>query len=96
LQFPPWHVSVCVHKLPSVHVVPSAATGLEQPVPGLHVPATWHWSVAVHTTGFDPVHTPAWHVSVCVHRLSSLQEPPSFAGCAVHASAPSSQTPSVH
>ena len=41
---------------------------LEQtPVAGLHVPATWHWSEGVHTTGFAPVQTPTWHVSGCVH-----------------------------
>jgi hypothetical protein len=34
--------------------------GLEHvPVDGLHVPAAWHWSSAVHVTGFDPEHTPA-------------------------------------
>jgi hypothetical protein len=39
--------------------VPLFALGFEQtPVPVLHTPATWHWSLAVHTTGFDPVHTP--------------------------------------
>jgi hypothetical protein len=40
---PPWHVSVCVQALPSLHVVPSGAAGLEHaPVAGSHVPATWH------------------------------------------------------
>jgi hypothetical protein len=32
-----------VQGLPSSHVVPSGAVGLEQaPLTGLHVPATWH------------------------------------------------------
>ena len=40
---PVWHVSVCVHALPSLHAVPFGAAGFEQaPVPELHVPATWH------------------------------------------------------
>ena len=34
-------------------------------------------ALAVQTTGFDPVHTPAWHVSVCVHALPSLHAEPS-------------------
>ena len=35
VQAPPWQVSVCVHALPSLHAVPSAAVGLEQvPVDG--------------------------------------------------------------
>ena len=52
-------MSVCVHALLSLHAVPFGAAGFEQlPVPELHVPATWHWSLGVHTTGFDPVHTP--------------------------------------
>ena len=75
---PAWHVSVCVHALPSLHAVPSGAAGFEQlPVPGSQVPATWHWSLAVQTTGFDPVHTPAWHLSVpCVHAFPSLHTVP--------------------
>ena len=33
--------------------------GLEQtPFEVLHVPATWHWSLAVQITGFVPVQTP--------------------------------------
>jgi hypothetical protein len=39
---PVWHVSVCVHMLPSLHAVPLALAGFEQPVLGLHVPAVWH------------------------------------------------------
>src|SRR5258706_486367 len=78
---PLWHVSAWVHALPSLQVVPLAAGGLEQvPLAGLHVPATWHWSDAVHVTGFVPLHAPAWHVSVCVHALPSLQLVPLAAG----------------
>jgi hypothetical protein len=78
MHVPFWQVSVWVHALPSLHVVPFVATGFEHaPVDGLHVPATWHGSLAVHVTGFDPVHTPDWHVSVCVQALPSLQIVPS-------------------
>ena len=56
---PDWQVSVCVQPLPSLHAVPFAAFGFEHvPVPVLHTPATWHESLAVHTTGFAPVHVP--------------------------------------
>ena len=59
--------------LPSLHGVPSVAGGLEQsPVEGLQVPATWHWSLAVHTTGLAPTQLPAWQVSVWVQALPSL------------------------
>jgi hypothetical protein len=49
-----------VQAFPSLHDVPFGAAGFEQsPVAGLHVPATWHASLAVHVTGFDPTHAPA-------------------------------------
>jgi hypothetical protein len=77
VHVPLWQVSVCVQALPSLHAVPSAAVGFEHtPVVMLHVPATWHWSLAVQTTGLLPVHVPLWHVSVCVHALPSLQVVP--------------------
>ena len=63
--------------LPSLQVVPFAAAGLEHcPVAGLQVPATWHWSAAVHVTGFDPAQLPLWHVSVCVQAFPSLHAVP--------------------
>jgi len=56
---PAWHVSVCVQALPSLHAVPFGALGFEQvPVAGSQVPAMWHWSLAVHVTGVEPVHVP--------------------------------------
>ena len=56
---PDWQVSVCVHRLPSLHDVPFATVGFEYaPVAGLHVPAAWHWSDAVQVTGLLPVQTP--------------------------------------
>jgi hypothetical protein len=42
-QAPDWQVSVCVQAFPSLQAEPSAFAGLEQvPVPGSHVPASWH------------------------------------------------------
>jgi hypothetical protein len=77
---PAWHASVCVHAFWSSQAVPSGAAGFEQtPVLGSHVPAAWHGSEAPHTTGFAPVHAPAWHASVCVHAFWSSQAVPSGA-----------------
>src|SRR5689334_16310611 len=77
-QMPAWQVSVCVQALPSLHATPSVAAGFEHtPVAGLHVPATWHWSWAVHKTGFVPVQVPAWQLSICVQPFASLQATPS-------------------
>src|SRR5689334_4233549 len=43
VHVPAWHVSVCVQRLPSLHVVPFALFGFEHtPVPGLQVPTSWH------------------------------------------------------
>ena len=65
MQVPDWQLSLCVQASLSLQDVPSAAFGLEQvPVAGLHVPATWHWSLALHTTGFDPVQVPDSQVSL--------------------------------
>ena len=76
-QAPAWHTSVCVHEFPSLQVVPSARGGeLQLPVLRSHVPAPWQLSAAVHTTGFMPVQTPAWQVSVCVHGSASLHAVP--------------------
>src|SRR2546430_15702512 len=46
---------------------------LHAPYPDSQVPGAWHWSAAVHTTGFAPTQAPAWQVSLCVHALASLQ-----------------------
>src|SRR5207248_2174571 len=71
-------VSVRVQPLPSLQAAPSGLAGLLQvPVAGLQVPAAWHWSEAVHTTGFVPTQAPARQVSVCVQPLPSLQGAPS-------------------
>src|SRR5207244_11892357 len=62
-HMPAWHVSPVVQALPSLQIVPLAATGFEQlPVAGSQVPARWHWSDAGHVTAV-PVQVPAWPVS---------------------------------
>src|SRR2546422_752116 len=77
VHVPAWHVSICVQASPSLQAVPFGAFGFEQaPVVGLQVPATWHWSLAVHVTGLEPVQIPVWHVSVCVQALPSLHAVP--------------------
>ena len=70
-------MSVCVHALPSLQVAPLALFGLlHVPFAVSHVPASWHWSSALHTTGLLPVHVPVWQVSVCVQALPSLHVEP--------------------
>ena len=80
--------------MPSLHAVPLAFAGFEHaPVAGSHVPARWHWSCAVHVTGFAPTHVPAWQVSLCVQALPSLHAVPfDFAGFE-HAPVAESQVP---
>jgi hypothetical protein len=75
---PAWHVLAWLHTpLVSLQTAPSGNWELDEqtPVAGSQVPAAWHCPAA-HTTGFEPVHTPLWQVSVCVHRLPSLQGVP--------------------
>src|SRR2546422_207230 len=66
------------------------------PVPGLQVPARWHWSDAVQTTGFMPVHEPFTQVSVWVQALPSEHEVPFGFACGTHWSVASLQTPRLH
>jgi hypothetical protein len=93
---PLWQESVWVHALLSLHVVPFAATGLEHaPLDGSHVPATWHWSLAVHVTGLEPVQLPFWHASLCVQALPSLQAVPFAATGFEHAPLDGSHVPTA-
>src|SRR5437879_6168060 len=95
-QAPAWQVSVCVHALASLQVVPLGLAGLLQaPVAGSQVPAAWHWSAAVHTTGFAPTQAPAWQVSLCVHALASLQLVPLGLAGLLQAPEAGLQTPAV-
>src|SRR5207244_1899277 len=81
-QAPAAQASVCVQALPSSQPLPSGLAGLLQPpVAGLQTPAVWHWSAAVHTTGFPPTQAPASQESVRVQGLPSSQRAPlSLAG----------------
>jgi hypothetical protein len=69
VQTPDWQVTFKSHALPSLHALPLGAVGFEHwPVAGLHVPATWHWSLAVQTTGVDGTQCPApSHVGAVEH-----------------------------
>jgi hypothetical protein len=52
---PEAHVSCVVHAFWSSQVVPSCLFGLlHTPVPGLQVPGSWHWSLAVQSGSPDP------------------------------------------
>src|SRR5437660_385071 len=82
-QTPLVQASFSVDSSLSSHGVPSSFAGSEhRPVPVSHVPASWHWSSAVHTTGFVPTHVPLpLHGSVCVQAsLSAHGAPLAFAG----------------
>src|SRR5205823_6005595 len=77
-QMPASQASVRVQALPSSQPVPSGLAGLLQtPDAGLQMPAVWHWSAAVHTTGLAPTQAPAAQVSVRVQALPSSQPVPS-------------------
>ena len=85
-----------MHALPSLQLVPFVATGFEQaPVVELHVPAVWHWSLAVHVTGLAPVHVPFWQESLCVQALPSLHVVPLVASGFEHAPVVVLQVPAV-
>lgn len=80
-QAPATQTSASVQRLPSLHAVPSGFAGFEHaPVKGLHVPATWHGSLAVQVTGLPPKQVPASQKSPCVHALPSLHGVPFGAG----------------
>lgn len=76
-QVPEVHVSAPLHTVASAHELPSGFAGFEQtPVEASQVPARWQASEATQTTGLPPEQAPAWHVSVCVQALPSLQALP--------------------
>src|SRR5207247_10430537 len=95
-QMPASQASVRVQALPSSQPVPSGLAGLLQtPDAGLQVPAVWHWSEAVHTTGLAPTQAPAWQVSVCVQALPSLQGAPLSLAGLLQAPVAGSQVPAA-
>src|SRR5439155_456506 len=95
-QMPASQASVRVQALPSSQPVPSGLAGLLQtPVVGSQLPAVWHWSAAVHTTGFAPPPVPPWQVSVCVQALPSSQRVPSGLAGLLQTPDAGSQVPAV-
>jgi hypothetical protein len=96
VQLPAWQVSLCVHASLSSQPVPLATVGsLQTPVAGSQLPTVWHWSLAVQTTGFEPVHTPAWQLSLCVHASLSSQPVPLLAAGSLQTPVPGLQLPTV-
>ena len=82
--------------MPSLQAVPSLLLGEEHvPFVGLQVPALWHWSTALHTTGLVPEHVPLWQVSVWVQALPSLQVVPSVLFGEEHAPLDGSHVPAL-
>jgi len=80
---------------PVEHGVPSGFAGFEHiPLIASHVPASWHSSIAVHTTGV-PVQAPAVHVSPCVQALPSLQVVPLASGGYEHTPLTGLQAPAA-
>ena len=76
--------------------MPSAAGGFEQaPVEGSQVPATWHGSLAAHTTGAPPTQAPPWQASPIVQALPSLHAVPSAAAGFEQAPVEGSQVPAT-
>lgn len=75
VQTPTWQDSVTVQESLSLQTAPSLFAGLEHmPVPMLHVPASWHWSSGVHTTGAPLMHAPFWQASPTVQAFRSLHD----------------------
>jgi hypothetical protein len=74
---PAMQVSVCVQRSLSLQAWPSGAAGFEHmPVVGLQVPAVWHWSSGMHTTGAPAVQTPLWQASPIVQLVPALHAVP--------------------
>jgi len=89
-QVPFVQTSLQVDALPSSHGVVFGLAGLEQtPALGLQVPAVWHWSLAVQTTGVPAQLPLAWQTSLMVHLRPSSQGAPTFT---VRPQAPAEQT----
>ncbi len=85
-----------LHTSPAAQAVPSGAVGLEH-VPDVvsQVPVTWHASLGVQVTGFEPVQIPTWQVSVWVQALPSSHFVPLGAVGFEHAPVVGSQVPAT-
>jgi hypothetical protein len=68
----PFVVAEATHA-PTMKQKPALSVAVQTPVEALQEPAVWQESGAVHTTGFEPVQTPAVHESARVHAFPSLQ-----------------------
>lgn len=67
-------VSFKVQSWKSSHLAPSPLYGFEQvPVCVSQTPAVWQLSLAWHTTGLNPLHSPSMHKSSCVQAFPSSQ-----------------------
>jgi hypothetical protein len=89
-------VSVTVHAFPSLQLAPFVFAGFEQvPVVTSQVPASWHWSDAVHVLAVPAWHVPNWHVSVTVHAFPSLHGVPFVCAGFEHAPVVTSQVPAL-
>ena len=77
-------------------LAPSALAGFPHtPLVLSQVPALWHESLAAHTTGLAPLHTPAWQLSVFVHASPSEHVAPSVFAGLLHTPLVLSQIPVV-
>ena len=93
---PPSQLSESVQASLSEHPDPLAAVGLlHAPLVGSQVPATWHWSLAKHETGFTPKQLPSRHRSVSVQESPSLHALPKSAAGLLHAPVAASHAPAT-
>jgi hypothetical protein len=60
------------------------------------MPASWHWSCAVHVTSWPPVHAPALQTSPRLQPLPSSHSEPSGFAWIEHAAVTGSQVAMWH
>ena len=84
-QEPAWHLSLVEQRLPLEQAVPSGFRWyVHCPVAALQVPASWHWLLAVQTTGVPAAHVPeASQTSSPLQAFSSAQLVPAATGVCV-------------
>ena len=92
VQVPAWQVSAPLQALPSEQLVPLATGVAVQPLAGSQESVV-QGLLSSQTGGFEPVHTPAWQVSVCVQAFPSLQVVPLDFGGSEHKPVAGLQTP---
>jgi hypothetical protein len=90
------HSSFRVQAFVSLHAVPGVFAGLEHtPDDVSHVPASWHWSDAIHVLPAPAAQLPAWHVSDNVHAFPSVHVVPSVLAGSEHAPDDVSHAPAL-